>query len=292
MKVEFSDVKKFIVSIGLVSVALSFILPWFVLREPFEIGMTTTDIQNLTIIGKILVYYRQILGLGIGVAIPLCLSPLLLIGGGYLMWFGLQKWWNMQKILDRREIALTSQAEFTLEQMTADQKNKVTIADIQEENPDSTIQLNGPTSQLEITKYQTIENKVFTLFSDILKNKKCKIFQNGRIGNADYDMIIQFEDKTQVDIVVEVKYAKGYKGGWVSTTFAKVLLSLDIYKVALKRPVRGVIIFISPDLPNNVNRYREDIFKKSQSINSSVLAYFFTEAELEEEGSYWIKNII
>jgi hypothetical protein len=62
-KPEYSDLYKFIASLGLILIAFSILLPWLFLRESFESLVSASDFANLTPTAQALIAYRQNTGL-------------------------------------------------------------------------------------------------------------------------------------------------------------------------------------------------------------------------------------
>ncbi len=249
MKVEYTDVKRFLVSLGVIFVASSFIVPWLVLREPFAMNVTSVDLNGLTVIGRLMVYYRQVLGLGLGIIIPCMISPVLLLFGLGFIIFGLSKWWEMQDILDRREKAITGQEEEKLKQMSPREIDNKDIVEAQQEVEFGLEEFKPQRNMID--KYTTIEGRVEFFLRKCFPPGVCTFLPNRRIGSAFYDLVIQFVGINSPDLIIETKYTqKGYRSGWVFETATRVLFSKERYEVTLKRKAIAFILFISPEIPS------------------------------------------
>jgi hypothetical protein len=89
-KPEYSDLYKFIVSLGLILIAFAILLPWLFLRESFDSLVSASDIANLTPTAQTLITHRQNVALWIVQnivwisAIPAILGFVSLVGGLFL----------------------------------------------------------------------------------------------------------------------------------------------------------------------------------------------------------------
>lgn len=59
MKFEFGDLYKFIVSLGVVLITLSVMLPWLFLKEPFDLFRSEVEINELSDVAREIVIKRQ-----------------------------------------------------------------------------------------------------------------------------------------------------------------------------------------------------------------------------------------
>ncbi|HBL75142.1 MAG: hypothetical protein A2W90_05675 [Bacteroidetes bacterium GWF2_42_66] len=58
-KIEYSDLNKFLVSIGVTLIIVAFILPWLYLKEPFDLSLTQEQISKLTNEAQKIIVIRQ-----------------------------------------------------------------------------------------------------------------------------------------------------------------------------------------------------------------------------------------
>ena len=277
MKVEYSDVKRFIVSIGVISVSLAFLIPWLIYREPFGMDFTRSELTDLTLLGVILVYVRQSMGLILSI-IPLCVSPLLFFVGIGLVFFGLRNWWDMQVILDRRDIAITGQEEIKLKNMTDKEIEIDRVVDLQYD--EEAVNLEPARYRNLLDKYADIEDDIFNKIRKCISKKDYKVKTNQRLGNVFFDGVIQNNDISQSDLILEIKYAsKGYKGGWVIETANRVLLGLDVYRRDIKNNATAKVLFISPEVPRGKASYHRSILKDDR-FRGQVGVKFLSEDQI------------
>lgn len=277
MKVEYTDVKRFLVSTGVVAIGLAFLIPWLIFRESYAYDISKAQIGELSVLGKLIIYSHQLFGLILGF-ISICLTPILLILGAILITFGIRKWWEMQSIYDRKEIALMGQEEVKLRQMTIDEIEKQREVEVQQDQQIEELQPIFQRNMLD--KYSEIEKLVEKRLIDCLPSHLGVLISNRRLGNVYYDMIFQYNNASSFDIIIEIKYAsKGYRGGWVIETVTRVLYSMDIYMRYKRKNARAVVLFISPQVPPSSTSYLDSILYDDR-FRDKVLVRFISEHDI------------
>ena len=61
MKVEYSDLYKFVTSIGIALISLSVLVPWLFFREPFDLLLKQDEVKLLTPLAQSIIQNRQVL---------------------------------------------------------------------------------------------------------------------------------------------------------------------------------------------------------------------------------------
>ena len=75
MNIQFSDYRRFVASLGLALIVLSFTLPWLVLKEPILVDVKQAELTEYTDLGRYNVYFRQGTELALSV-LSCCFAPL------------------------------------------------------------------------------------------------------------------------------------------------------------------------------------------------------------------------
>ena len=93
MKFEFSDLYKFFVSLGIVSITLGVITPLLFLREPFDLFIPESELSELTPTAQIAIARRQNISLAVIRVMP-WLSGAGILAGTSLTSYGLWRWYR------------------------------------------------------------------------------------------------------------------------------------------------------------------------------------------------------
>jgi hypothetical protein len=118
-KLEYSDLYKFLVSLGIVLISLSLVVPWLFLRESFDALLKASDISELTPRAQALLIYRQQAALWF-IRNVRWISLLLAIGGFLPLVMGIVFWVRKQRLLDQREEIETRKANLEVEKLRRD----------------------------------------------------------------------------------------------------------------------------------------------------------------------------
>ena len=100
--INFGDLYKFIVSSGLALVIFACVLPWMMLREPFDLKLKASEITQLPKDAQIILDTRLDYTEDLLRAVPL-VSLVSLLAGGVLILWGFKGWSVQQKALDQEQ---------------------------------------------------------------------------------------------------------------------------------------------------------------------------------------------
>jgi hypothetical protein len=208
-KFDYSDLYKFLVSVGITLIALSILLPWLYLKEPFDLNVKQEELKLLTAQGQAIIKNRQQLVATYYTFIPKVAIGLA-IAGLISIVYGIAKWFPKQKNLDKRDITSTLIAQKELEQMGS--------AEIKEKNEKEFKQaeiLNATSSNQPIVKEEFLSS--YLQIEQIFNSKITAFYQNQytvltniRSGRDEYDLILTTDLKEQSDFVFEFKYFKNH----------------------------------------------------------------------------------
>ena len=98
-KLEFGDVNKFLTSLRLIFIALSFALPWFFTQQKTLLTIKESDLKSFTLQAQEVLISQQNLLLQISKHI-LIISILLFIVGILVLIVGIVRWWRRQNVID------------------------------------------------------------------------------------------------------------------------------------------------------------------------------------------------
>src|SRR4051812_38513684 len=101
-KVDFGNIHKFLVSLGLALVLAALVVPWFILRESDALLVSTQQLNELTQTARETLERKQN-SIHFLVIVWPYVSVVLLTSGVSLVVFGLVKWRQRQAVQDRME---------------------------------------------------------------------------------------------------------------------------------------------------------------------------------------------
>jgi hypothetical protein len=288
--IEYSDYYKFRVSLGLVLLGLSPLLPWLFFREPFDLLITTDTLKTLTPDAQKFIAYRQATLLGSKWLVFAFSSASFLSGLAFLT-TGLVAWKKKQLRLDEHEIVTYTITQKELEEMSRpespSEKLQRTISEVQASNrdavPDSQVQTD---TQLlaSVTKYAEVEEKVSKKLLEYFGDEYF-VLSNRTINGAQFDNILQKKDGRPPDLIVETMYANsGFDLRVVQNRIKQLWDSSEIYFTSTKREVIGVVFLVSPKAKRNekmFSRIEESVREEQKRHQSVITIQFVSEEEID-----------
>ena len=267
-KLEFGDVNKFLTSLGLIFIALSFALPWFFTQQNTLLTIKESDLKSFTLQAQEVLISQQNLLLQISKHI-LIISILLFIVGILVLIVGIVRWWRRQNVID--EIQDEDLVFKKMQNFSWLEKRET----IEEELNNLGEEIQPLEIKTAIDNYIEIENIVFSNISLNYSNNY-QIFQNVKIENSEFDVVLRsIAPSTISDKVIEIKY---YNNDLVLSNLQSALYDLikncKIYTQTLKKRCAGVLLIIynSDELPDKLLRFRINLQKigKENGINLRV----------------------
>jgi len=276
-KIEYGDFNKFLVSTGYLLIAVGLLLPYFYLKENFDLQIEQEKIKGFTITAQKILNAKQSFALNLINVIPYLSIFSISIGTVFLS-IGGYKWKNKQNIEDEKineEISKLKKenrkADYDFDILKKGEKIP------QEEvikNKEIEIEIEQPNiSSIEKTvsaqSYYLLEN----LISEKLRKEysnKYNVLTNYKINNQEYDVILTSIDnnisKTGLnlskDIIVEIKYtSRQINKRYVLDTLTRVAELIKRYPTAITNPV---IIFVRTNSEQSFdeNKIRKEIIEE------------------------------
>lgn len=251
-KIEFGDVNKFLVSIGIILIAFSFITPYYFLKEDFGIYLEVSKFNSLQPHIQQLILKKQCQIALIQKLIPFA-SVILFLSGTRLSVWGLQRWFKRQGFIDERFDTELAKLKLEITSMTTAEVVEKARNEVQE------IESNSSKASLKVDKnvdpllsYLQIENRVYQKFKSY-NSKHVDISTQINVGKIHIDILMVARKSTFIDRVIEVKYFKENTARIVLEN-ALVHLSKTIiyYKDQTGRKALPVLLVIYE--PNTLNR--------------------------------------
>lgn len=275
-KPDFSNFYKFLVSVGLILIGFSIVLPWLFLTEPFDNSLTTDVIANLTETARNLVSIKQMTGFWLVTNVK-WISGIIASIGILIVGYGLSTWYKRQIILDKKEEAELEKLRVDVRPMTASQ---VSVKALEE--------LGLIKSELEADWSLAIYLKVQCKVRDwISKDKNLlenfKLISNREIDGTRYDLILRAKNKTIPDILVEVRTIdRKVQTDFVRKIIGRTISAKHRYIINTKRDAQTVILFFGPNecLPEQlIDEYKKTL--KLGILTNELELYFFMDQNMD-----------
>lgn len=245
-KIEYSDLNKFLVSIGVTIIIVAFLLPWLYLREPFDLTLTQEQFSKLTPLAKEIISTRQTFIYSSIYIIPKLTIGLIAIGLTSII-IGFRRWSKNQNDLDSRERVITETHKINLSML------KMTGEQITEKvNKEYESQVNASTESISeksdfIPKYLEIERKLVEkiqlYFSD-----NYNVLSNYRIGVFEYDIILEAKKSNKINYILEIKYhSKGYSKKKLQGAILQLISSTQVYSQNSGKRAKPLLLLVVPN---------------------------------------------
>jgi hypothetical protein len=142
-----------------------------------------------------------------------------------------------------------------------------------------------PMSLISSTKhYRDVELNLQLRLSNCFSDSH-NLRTNQRLGNAEFDVILESKLPHRADVIVEVKYLrKGFRFGWMRESASRLLLATDLYEDRIQRKTSPLLLLVTgPELqlghdtlddlkerlPQQLSRCRIAVLKEEE-ISSST----------------------
>lgn len=245
---EYNDLNKFFVSVGVFLIGLTFLLPWLFLKESFDLLIKVEDLNKLTTSAKTIIENRQSLIGTYSFVIPI-VSIISFLIGAFLIFKGIKGWRKLQIILEEREELTNKKLSLEIVKLSEDEKLEKVSKDIaiaQATSPVTDIKPNKETNLSLAQQYLKVEKT----FGDLVRkaiDDKFKVFQDFRIEENEFDLLLKSPVLSDKDIVFEVKYSSSRVGGqYFHQSLQQLKKSLDYYRQKMKSKADGRLVFIMP----------------------------------------------
>jgi hypothetical protein len=245
---EYNDLNKFFVSVGVFLIGLTFLLPWLFLKENFDLLVKVEDLNKLTSSAKSIIEHRQSLIGTYSIVIPIVSIVSFLIGG-FLIFKGIRGWRKLQIILEEREELTNKKLSLEIVKLSEEEKLEKVSKDIQIAQTTSSPTDTKKTKEANLSLAQQYL-KVEKTFGNLVRkaiDDKFKVFQDFRIEENEFDLLLKSPMLSDKDIIFEVKYSTSRVGGqYFHQSLQQLKKSLDYYRQKMKSKADGRLVFIMP----------------------------------------------
>lgn len=285
MKFEYADLYRFLVSAGIVLLALSFIAPWLLLREPLDMLYSASDQELLTDKSQELLLRKQDTLLLVLTIIPFFSIALALIGLSLVAYGGLG-WFKLQKIRDKKEEIGLAREEHELVSMTEGEKEEKIQSEVAEVFDDA---VEASDQSAFMQRYEAVESQIAKRL-DALKGSTHNVLRNRRAGRSFIDILV--EPKTEISSIslekhylIEVKVRRRIHGySDVKSSFLQLQKAVSDYRNSTNVSPKSKLVIVVQEHNENsesIGRLLEKLeaeFKQSVKHNVVIIP----EADLDK----------
>jgi len=269
-KIEFSDLYKFLTSVGLIFIASSFLIPWLFMKQDIGILMNSEDYNNLIETSKELTDKRIEMNLFVIRSIPFISIGLFVIGS-IVIYFGISNWKRKQQNVDETENLKLTELRAQIAQLKPSEINKKAENEVNEELNAKSDNNGGENETITqpITKEKKEQLKSNLLDMENLFFQKIVDYNtfdyqpksNVKLGNNhEIDILLNSYDQTKrQDKLIEIKYLQNKLSmQLIRDSFNKFRGTVNTYINSTKRKVLYIYIIVySSDIADDqqTNRF-------------------------------------
>lgn len=277
-KIEFSDVNRFLTSLGLIFIGLAFFLPWFVNQNDKLLILEQEKINKLTPTAKKIIESQQETILIINNFFPYLCSALILLGL-VMLTIGIIRWNRRQTISDKIQDEELKSKE--IQNLSSQDKRELIANEIEINDPENFTEVE--TIDAEIDNYIQIENQIYLQLNQAYKNR-FTLSQNVKIGDYNYDIILKSRNlETDSDRIVEIKFYKNtITLNNLKDAATQFILATKNYDFTFKRRALPflIVIYSGTEFDLNLKDYKTKIQDYSKTLGKNLRIKFVQENEI------------
>lgn len=278
-RIEFTDINRFLTSLGTIFIGLAFLLPWFIIQNNSVILIQEVKIKQLTPTAREIIKNQQNTLLTVNNLFPTASFVIILLGFLMLI-FGLVRWNKRQAISDKIQDEELKSKEF--QNLSAEVKREIIADEIEIASGD---ELNIDENLNEdIDNYLNIENRIYLQLSEYYK-REFSPSQNIKIGHFNYDVILKSKDiSLRSDKIVEIKFYKNtITLENLKEASIQLALSAKNYDKTFRRRSLAtlMVIYSGNEYDLNLEKYRMSIREYSKTLGKIVNVKFIKESQID-----------
>ena len=235
--INYDSFYKFLVSIGIVMAALPVTVCVFLLTDSFNLQISETDLATYTQTAQEVIKHKQNIPLLIEKWYVKFIFIIFMTGGSYLVFWGLKKWYELQKLDD-----IIKRREYEKSNATINKK-------IENMSDEQIIRKNGllEESGSTVAKNLLIKQKVLHC---IINSKPSYIVRNNiTIDEKEYDIVALSPNRFEKDYIYEVKYSsQELTSGQIENYREKMKDLKSVYMKKFDRIPYMILEIIVPDI--------------------------------------------
>lgn len=291
-KIEFSDVYKFLASIGILLMGLSVLIPWFINHNASFLLIESKKLTELTATAKTIIENQQNSLLTFN-GIIVWISPILFAMGLSLTAWSVFSWRKRQLVIDGiQDEELKSKQ---MQNISEVEKRNLVREDITDEilvNSEIPIEdfhaqeIQQETLDDQVDKYIDLENRIY---NSILKTHQNSFaaFQNIKIENVTFDIVLRAKpNQVSTDRLIEIKYFKSNLNfDILSTTLSTLVTNGMIYRQSLRRQCvfMLIIIYENVEFPDLLIQYKKRLQQQAKDLGQTARVNFYKLTDIKPD---------
>jgi len=301
-KIDYGDINKFLVSVGIVLIGLSIVTPYLYLKEDFGLYIELETFEKFQEPVKILILSKQNQVTKIQDLLPFISISLFLFGLTSFI-IGLVRWFKRQSKLDEKFDKEIQKLDLEIESLTPEEKEKkikeeVNEIEIEEQmqsettttttSATTTTTTTIPDSSQAYTDYLNIEKGIIEVFENY-KSPNFDILPLQLIGNKfEVDIFLKAKNKKYLDRIVEIKYFRNQPSlSIILKSLNRINTTLSYYREATNRKALPVLLVVynrDKTSIENIIEYQNELMDYSQNIPelNRLKMEFIDEKELKK----------
>ena len=272
-KIDYGDINKFLVSIGLVLIALAVLTPYLYLKEDFGLYIEQSKIDQMQEPIKELITEKQNQVIKFQTFIPWVSLSFFLLGLTSTI-IGLVRWFKKKKKIDEKFDKELQKLDLEITSLTPEEKEEKAKQEVEEiesvEQQVATSPVVKSSHSDYVKVYMQIEKGLTEVFENF-KSPNFDVLSQQRIGNRyEIDILLQAKTKRFLDRIVEIKYFKNRLSlKIIRDTIYRLNTQISYYNQASNRRVVPVLLIVySKDTTTaeDILRFQNRITDESQDI--------------------------
>jgi hypothetical protein len=313
VKPEYQDYYKFIVSLGLVLISFSILVPWLVLSESTSQQLSISDIAALPQESQDVVKQSQNWMSLLVNTVPV-ISLASFVSGLLLFMSGAYQWYKRQRKIDSdEELKSKKLKQEVLGNMTADEIAKKALSELGYQkqwalltsqkmltaNSGTNHNPQGEQSKLEDAASVSLLHPNLTwakylrmqqIIGDSIEvciqgTKSYRLLRDRNFGQVQYNMILESKSKTGIDAVIEVRYAdEDVQEIWVKDETGKIVMAADIYQQQAKRSkvIPTVVFVVDTGNEQDLSKLHYQETLRRELLGNDLYLKFMQEKQLHD----------
>lgn len=253
-KIEFVDLNRFIVSLGLALIAAGPALLWLFYREPLDLVHSVTELNSLTETARAIILERQA-RIQVLLRIIPWVSGSSVVAGIGLVAVGISRWIPFQRDYERMHSLQRQEQELKVRSMSPEEIVKKAADDVAVTAP-SAVFSEGSSAGLNqaVGEYLEKEQIFLDALADALADNY-EVLPHQRVGLNKYDAILKARDSRGPDYVIEFKdFSRGYRGQRLKEALSHIAESAGFAQfLGRPRQIPMVVAVVPADAPQSLS---------------------------------------
>ncbi len=267
-KINYGDINKFLVSVGIVLIVLSVLSPYLYLKEDFGLYVESDifdkfqePVRDIILLKQLIVLKMQNIILYISLGLFLC-------GICTVIW-GMRRWFKRQAKIDEKFDKEIEKLSLEIVAMTPEEKEEKAKQEVKEiENIEQTTYVHPKTPPSEyVSKYITIEKSVIDVFQNY-HSTNFTVLSQQKLGNRyEIDILLKSKSKKYLDRIIEIKYFRNkLSPKIIKETVNRMNTQISYYNSVANHKSLPVLLIVYSETTTN----SEDISRFEERVKSEI----------------------